>query len=191
MAKKTKKKTAKKSARKAGARKVGARKAGARKKVARKASAPRGGGGLRAASAGELQAELQRRSRDLAMLESKRDELLSKVEGIDAEIAAINGALGVSTTAPRGRRSAGRAKAGAGIRVTRMAGGRRPRNDSSLEVALANTLKGKTMGVSEVAEAVQQAGYKTTSPNFRTIVNQTLIKSDLIKKIGRGQYTAK
>ncbi|QKK07032.1 MAG: hypothetical protein HND58_01880 [Planctomycetota bacterium] len=75
--------------------------------------------------------------------------------------------------------------------MTRMAGGRRPRNDSSLEVALANTLKGKTMGVSEVAEAVQQAGYKTTSPNFRTIVNQTLIKSDLIKKIGRGQYTAK
>lgn len=191
MAKKTKKKTAKKSARKAGARKVGARKTGSRKKVARRASAPRGGGGLRAASAGELHAELQRRSRDLATLESKRDELLSKVEGIDAEIAAINGALGVSTAGPRGRRSAGRAKAGAGIRVTRMAGGRRPRNDSSLEVALANTLKGKTMGVSEVAEAVQQAGYKTTSPNFRTIVNQTLIKSDLIKKIGRGQYTAK
>lgn len=181
MAKKAKKKTTKKKA---------ARKSGARKQVARRASAPRTGG-LRAASAGELQAELQRRSRDLATLEAKRDELLGKVEGIEAEIAAINGALGVSTASPRGRRSAGRPKAGAAIRVTRMAGGRRPRNDSSLEVALANTLKGKTMGVSEVAAAVQQAGYKTTSPNFRTIVNQTLIKSDLIKKIGRGQYTAK
>ncbi|MFG0242650.1 MAG: hypothetical protein ACF8R9_07705 [Phycisphaerales bacterium JB054] len=186
MAKKARKKTAKKTARKAGARK-----AGARKKVARKASAPRGGGGLRAASAGELQAELQRRSRDLATLEAKRDELLSKVDGIEAEIAAINGALGASTVSARGRRSAGRPRAGAPIRVTRMAGGRRPRNESSLEVALANTLKGKTMGVSEVAAAVQEAGYKTTSPNFRTIVNQTLIKSDLIKKIGRGQYTAK
>ncbi|MFG0258950.1 MAG: hypothetical protein ACF8LK_01250 [Phycisphaerales bacterium JB041] len=182
--KKARKKTAKKAA-----RKVGARKKAARKKVARKTSAPRGGG-LRAASAGELQAELQRRSRDLATLESKRDELLSKVESIEAEIAAINGALGVSTAAPRGRRTSGRRSAAA-VRVTRMPGGRRPRNDSSLEVALANTLKGKTMGVSEVAAAVQEAGYKTTSPNFRTIVNQTLIKSDLIKKIGRGQYTAK
>ncbi|QKK07492.1 MAG: hypothetical protein HND58_04495 [Planctomycetota bacterium] len=75
--------------------------------------------------------------------------------------------------------------------MTRMSGGRRPRNENSLEVSLAKTLQGKTMGVSEVATAVQKAGYKTTSPNFRTIVNQTLIKSPLIKKIGRGQYTAK
>lgn len=188
MAKKTKK-TTKKSAKKT-TRKAGARKAGAGKKVARKASAPRGGG-LRAASAGELHAELQRRSRDLAALESKRDDLLGKVDGLEAEIAAINGALGVSTASRRGRRPAGRPKSGASVRVTRMSGGRRPRNENSLEVSLAKTLQGKTMGVSEVATAVQKAGYKTTSPNFRTIVNQTLIKSPLIKKIGRGQYTAK
>jgi hypothetical protein len=51
-------------------------------------------------------------------------------------------------------------------------------------------LKGKTMGVAEAADAVQKAGYKTSSPNFRTIVNQALLRSELIKKLGRGAYTA-
>jgi len=186
MAKKAKKKAKKKTGKKVA--KKAARRAGARTKVARKPAAPRAGS-LRNASAGELQAELQRRSRDLAALESKRDALLGQVGSIDAEIAAINGALGVSSV---GRRPVGRPRgAGSVNRVTRGGGGRRPRNESSLEVALAATLKGATMGVSEVAEAVQKAGYKTTSPNFRTIVNQTLLKSSLIKKIGRGQYTAK
>lgn len=151
--------------------------------IARKAAASRTGS-LRKASAGELQEELQRRSRDLAALESRRDALLSQVESLDAEIAAINSALGVGAM---GRPT----NSGSATRVLQGAGGRRPRNESSLEVALAETLKGKTMGVSEVAEAVQKAGYQTTSPNFRTIVNQTLLKSSLIKKIARGQYTAK
>jgi len=50
---------------------------------------------------------------------------------------------------------------------------------------------GKTMGVSEAADAVQRAGYKTSAANFRTIVNQTMLKSPKIKKVSRGQYTAK
>lgn len=161
------------------ARKKTARKAPARKAASRPSA--RRGGSLRNASAGELHAELQRRSRDLKTLESRRAALMEKIDAIDSEIAAINGALGVAP--PRARRATGRATSGGGRR--------RPRNENSLEVALASTLKGKTMGVSEVADAVQKAGYKTTSPNFRTIVNQTLIKSDLIKKTGRGQYTAK
>jgi hypothetical protein len=45
--------------------------------------------------------------------------------------------------------------------------------------------------VTQVAAAVQKAGYKTFAANFRTIVNQTLIKNrKIFKKISRGQYTA-
>lgn len=47
------------------------------------------------------------------------------------------------------------------------------------------------MSVTEVAEAVQRQGYKTTSPSFRTIVNQTLINSGKFRPVSRGQYTAK
>ena len=61
-----------------------------------------------------------------------------------------------------------------------------------LHAALHNVLNGTTMGVSEVAQAVQKAGYKTRSENFRTMVNITLLKrKDLFKKKGRGKYTAK
>ena len=61
----------------------------------------------------------------------------------------------------------------------------------NLVEALQKTLKGKTMGVTEVTEAVQKNGYKTSAANFRTIVNQTLIKHPkTFKKIARGQYSA-
>ncbi|UYV12322.1 MAG: hypothetical protein NCW75_13605 [Phycisphaera sp.] len=69
---------------------------------------------------------------------------------------------------------------------------KRHRNDTNLVGALQKVLSGKTLGVTEAANAVQKAGYKTTSPNFRTIVNQTLIKHpDTFSKKGRGLYTAK
>lgn len=69
---------------------------------------------------------------------------------------------------------------------------KRHRNDSSLVEALQGVLSGTTMGVTEAAAAVQKAGYKTTSPNFRTIVNQTLIKHpETFSREGRGKYTAK
>ncbi|MEM9082824.1 MAG: hypothetical protein AAGB34_04445 [Planctomycetota bacterium] len=46
------------------------------------------------------------------------------------------------------------------------------------------------MSVTDAAHAVQQAGYATTSDNFRTIVNQTLLKDKRFKRVARGQYTA-
>jgi hypothetical protein len=64
-------------------------------------------------------------------------------------------------------------------------------DEMNLVAALAKVLDGKTMSVTDVSEAVQKAGYKTTSPSFRTIVNQTLINSGKFKRIERGQYTAK
>jgi len=184
MAKKTRKKSARVAAGTTATKKARGRKPG------RAAS-------LRGVSTTELQAELQRRASDLTGLQAKRDSLMAQVDEIDSEISVINAALGnaargtgarVGIGARRGRKP-GAAKAG---RPRAKASGRkRPHNDASLEVSLAKVLQGKTMGVTEVANAVQKAGYKTTSPNFRTIVNQTLIRSELIKKLARGAYTAK
>ena len=48
----------------------------------------------------------------------------------------------------------------------------------------------KEMSVTEAADAVRANGYITTSPNFRTIVNQALIRDARFKRVGRGLYTA-
>lgn len=78
-----------------------------------------------------------------------------------------------------------------GGKLSGLGGRKRPKNDFKLSDALVRVLKTKTMSVTRVAEAVQSAGYKTTSPNFRTIVNQTLLKDSRFKRVSRGQYTAK
>lgn len=136
----------------------------------------RGGRKLAVVSTADLRAELQRREGQVGKLMSRHNELAAELAQIEAEL----GALGIAASGGAGR----------GGRRGAAAGRRRHRNDANLEESLAKVLKGKTMGVTEVAEAVQAAGYKTTSPNFRTIVNQTLLRSGLIKKVSRGQYTA-
>ena len=48
------------------------------------------------------------------------------------------------------------------------------------------------MRVTEAADAVLQAGYRTKSKTFRVQVNIALVKrADLFKRVSRGQYTAK
>lgn len=123
---------------------------------------------LASLSVTDLHRELKRRQRGGQSLLRKRAKLLEKIRALDTQIAE----LGVSA-------------GGSGV------SGGRPRNESSLVEALSGVLKGKTMGVSEVSDAVQKAGYQTTSTNFRTIVNQALIASGKFKRVGRGQYTAK
>lgn len=120
----------------------------------------------------KLAEELKRREKELSRLEARRDRVAAQLAELDDQIAALAGAGGYGATARGGLR-------------------RRPRNDKPLADALVEVLTGQTMGVSEVAEAVQRAGYRTSSPNFRTIVNQTLLRDKRIKKIARGQYTAK
>ena len=117
----------------------------------------------------ELQAELKRREKAVRQLERKRTRLVEQLAEVDKEIAAAGG---------------GRTRQHAG-------GRRRPRNEKNLADAMADTLKGKTLSVTELAEAVQQEGYRTTSPNFRTIVNQALLKDDRFKRVSRGKYTVK
>jgi hypothetical protein len=132
-----------------------------------------GGGGLNAIAVADLQRELARRQRRAGSIMRKRERLVERLRAIDAEIAG----LGLSV----------RGAAGGGV----VLGRRRPRNDMNLVEALAKALDGKTMSVTEVAEEVQRQGYQTTSPSFRTIVNQTLINSGKFKRVSRGQYTLK
>lgn len=125
--------------------------------------------GLSGLSVQELQRELRSRQRRVGPLMKRRAKVAAKLAAIDAEIAALGGSAGGTV----------------GVR-------KRPKNEMNLVEALAKVLSGKTMGVTEVAEAVQKAGYQTTSPSFRTIVNQTLINNkNVFKRVDRGQYTAK
>lgn len=168
-----------------------AKKKSRRARRRRTARAPRRGqtAGLGGLSTAAIQAELRRRARGVTKLARKRDSLLARAAELDAEIASLGGEAGGGPAAPRGGGRRG-ARGRIGRRAGAPAGRKRAKNDANLEVSLAKVLKGKTMGVTEVSRAVQAAGYKTTSPNFRTIVNQALIRSDLIKKVARGKYTA-
>lgn len=121
-------------------------------------------------SVADLQRELRRRertsNRHILKLQKRREKIVQSLAELDSEIASLGGRIT------------------GGIR-------KRPRNDNNLTDALHNLLKNKTMSVTEAAAEVQKAGYMTTSPNFRTIVNQTLLKDSRFKRVGRGQYTSK
>ena len=128
-------------------------------------------GKLSGASVSELRRELMRRGKRVGGLEKRRKRLLDKISRINVQISELGGATGMAAGSISGRR--------------------RPKNASNLVDALTKTLTGKVMSVTEVTEAVQKAGYSTTSPNFRTIVNQALIASGKFKRVERGHYTAK
>lgn len=134
--------------------------------------------GLSGLSVDELQAEISRRSRSNAKLLKQHAKAMKKLEEIERQIIANGGSISGSRRLRFG---------GPGVNLGR----KRPKNDMNLVEALTKTLKGKTMGVTELAAAVQKNGYKTSAANFRTIVNQTLIKHPkTFKKIARGQYSA-
>lgn len=152
---------------------------------------------LSAISTSDLQRELERRQSQLQDLVRRRDELSAELSAIENEIAqlqpgASNGVAPAAAPA-RGRRGRPRKQAATAAAARPSGGrGRRPRNATSLVEALREVLTGNTYSVTEAAEAVQKAGYQTTSPNFRTIVNQALLANPKIfKKVARGQYTAR
>ena len=123
--------------------------------------------GLGSVSVADLQKELARRQRRGGTLARKRDKLAAKLHALDAEIAEL-----------------GIAGGGGG-------GGKRFSNEMSLNDALAEALKGKTLSVGEAADAVQKAGYRTVSKHFRVQVNLALIKDARFKRVERGMYTVK
>lgn len=123
-------------------------------------------------STSDLASELKRRGRHIKTLERRRDRIAAQYDAVEAEIESLGGAAGVAM-------------------ATGSTGKRRPRNAMNLQDSLAKLLKNKTLGVSDIAEQVQAAGYKTTSANFRTIVNQALLTNPAFKRVSRGKYTVK
>lgn len=124
-------------------------------------------------SVADLEREITRRRKQAGRLMRQRAALLRRLSALDAKIAAAGGRAGKAATGGVDGRS------------------RRFKNSMSLVEALTKVLTGKTMGVTEAAEAAKKAGYRTVSPAFRTIVNQALIASGKFKRVSRGQYTAK
>lgn len=159
------KKTAKKSKKRSSKKKT-------TKKTTRRSSSKASGGKLEAMATADLRAELRRRESTLRKLENRREKLAAQLAEVEGEIRGMGGTADIGVTA-RGQ-----------VR-------RRPRNEANLADSLVDLLNGKTMSVTEAAEKVVEAGYRTTAANFRTIVNQTLLRDKRFKKVSRGQYTAK
>jgi|GEM_PF-565914 len=187
-----------------------------KKKTTRKSAKP-----LKDLPLSELTKEIERRREGAVELAEERAELVERIAEIDAylEELGVSTATGRARGRPRkttarshggGRKRAAKKstkkaarrttkKASTASKKTARRGPTKPRgsrkrhrNDTNLVGALQKVLSGKTLGVTEAANAVQKAGYKTTSPNFRTIVNQTLIKhTDVFSKEARGLYTAR
>ena len=119
-------------------------------------------------SIGELNAELRRRQKSLPKLKKQRAKLVAQIAAIDRLIDDLGGTPGA-----------------------RVGGGRtRPRNKAPLPDMLAKVMsKTKAIKVANLVQDVQKAGYKTTSDNFSTIVNQALIREKKrFKKVSRGMY---
>lgn len=110
--------------------------------------------------------------------ESWREALEKELADIEAEISALEGAYRNGLIPRHVNRSAA-----ARTRSTSL---------QPLNATLQKLLKGRTMSVTEAAEAVRKSGYKSNAANFTSVVNLTLLKrKDLFKRVGRGQYTAK
>ncbi|MCC7350758.1 MAG: hypothetical protein IT446_09330 [Phycisphaerales bacterium] len=120
-------------------------------------------------SINELEQKLNRSRSQLNKLMRKRMRLQTQMDALDREIKKIAGDGSV---------------AGA-VRT-------RAKNSISLADAIAKVLEnGKPAVVSDVARSVRELGYRSSSPNFRAIVNQTLIKDKRFVSGGRGLYQLK
>lgn len=121
-----------------------------------------------------LQKEIARRQKLLPQLIAQRDLL-------NRQIAEIQGLDAVEATEP--------AVPKAGRKTKRK---RRARNKVSLADTLVVFLARKPkVTVAEATQGVLDAGYKTKSKIFRTVVNQTLLKDKRVKKVGRGEFALK
>lgn len=123
-------------------------------------------------------------------------ELIRQRDLLTAELADLEAAFGPAPSASNGRvqrRGRGRRRRLNGSATGRpRRRGQRARNSTSLVETLGGVLNGTTMTVSDIIGAVHKAGYKTTSRNFRSIVNQALLANKkAFRRVARGQYTAR
>jgi hypothetical protein len=124
-------------------------------------------------SIAQLEQILAGRKAELNQKQREHSKLLARLQQLEGEIRQLGGSAG-----RRGRGGFG--------------GGSRARNEKSLLETLEDVLKaGKPMKVGDIADAAQKTGYRSNSANFRSIVNQTLIKDKRFSSAGRGLYQLK
>lgn len=118
-------------------------------------------------SISELESMLQQRRGELGKLRKQRAELQRRLDKLDRRIESLGGGTG-------GR-------------------GGRARNEKSLKILMVEVLEkaGKALAVGDIMHKVQSAGYRSSSANFRGIINQTLIKDKRFASAGRGMYQLK
>jgi hypothetical protein len=126
---------------------------------------------------GQLQQLLLTRKNEVSKLHKQRADLTKKLAKIDQKLGRIDGAI-----------------AGRGRPPLIAVGRKRAKNPKSLADMIHDALSknGKPSSVGDIMDAVQDAGYHTTSASFRGIVNQTLIKDKRFTSSGeRGMYQLK
>jgi hypothetical protein len=130
-------------------------------------------------SIAELEGLLESRRARVAKFEKQRARLARKLETLDNKIISLGGSAHVA--------------AARGTRVGRIGRGGRAQNAVSLPETLVRVLakQGGPMAVKDIVAAVRATGYRTTSDNFRAIVNQALIKDKRFIQASRGNYAMK
>jgi hypothetical protein len=127
-------------------------------------------GALSGVSLADLERMIRNRQRELKKLLKQRARLQAKLDRIDDQIVSVGG---------NGRAHRGRGRTGG-----------RARNAITLPDAIAQTLsrvKAPT-SVSNIIDGVLKAGYQSRSANFRSVVNQALIKDKRFVAASRGMY---
>ena len=123
----------------------------------------------------DLRQEIERRQKLLPKLIVQRDALTR-------EIAKLQG-----LATPEARKAT---KPEAAPKETRRR--RRAKNKVGLADSLALFLKGKkNVSIADAMEGVLSAGYKTTSGDFRNVVNKTLLTDKRFRNVARGVFTLK
>jgi septal ring factor EnvC (AmiA/AmiB activator) len=114
-----------------------------------------------------LEQMLDSHRRKLNELQKQRSKLARKLDTMDRQIVTLSG----------GRTSVGG----------------RAQNAMSLVATMEAALKdsGKPLTVGEIMNRVQTSGYRSSSGNFRALINQTLIKEKRFASAGRGVYQLK
>lgn len=121
-------------------------------------------------------------------LKRERDELVARVAELDSELAEYGAQMASGTTAPAAKRER---KAGAKKRGPRPSGG--ALRTGSLKDYIMQVVGSSPMTPADIATAVVNAGYKTTSKTLAQSVSVAcaqLVKAGHVKKEGRGKYRA-
>lgn len=121
---------------------------------------------LASVSVRDLYSEIERRKAVIQKLMRRYERLLEQTDRLKEQIEAHGSFAAVGDSSRR----------------------RRARNNMSLLEVMEEVLAGKELSVDQVTKAILQKGYKSTSRQFRAIVNRALITNPKFKRVSRGIY---